>query len=218
VIRPLLALAAAVAAGAVLSLAAGAPDQAQAAPCPAPTVTNSAGTLTLTGTTPCDDEPEKFFVLCSGGTARFDYYVNNTLVGTFDTGVACGSPARIVVNGNYGADLLDLTQVTAATGFTGISQPNVLDGGADGDVLASGPLASSDVGGYGSDILLLRNGKADQADCGPDTDAVQTDTLGTDSLTGCEVVDAAVAPASPKKKCKKKHGKKRHCKKRRAAT
>jgi hypothetical protein len=218
VIRPLLALAAAIAAGAVLSLAVRGSEQAQAAPCPAPTITDSAGTLRIAGTSPCDDDPEEFFVVCSDGTVRFDYYVNTASVGRIDTGVACGSPTRIVVTGSYGADLIDLTGVSAVNGFTGISQPNILDGGADGDLLAAGPLASTDVGGYGRDILLLRNGKADQADCGPDDDAVQTEAPGTDSLSGCEVVDAAAAPATAKKKCKKKHGKRRHCKKRRAAT
>lgn len=221
-IRPLLAFGAVIAAGAILLLSTGAPQQAEAAPCPAPTITNTAGTLSISGTSPCTDDPEKFFVFCSAGTARFDYYVNSTFVGTIDTGVACGSSARIVLMGNYGADTLDLTAVSAANGFTGITQPNVLDGGADGDLLVPGPMASSDIGGYGSDVMLLRNGKADQADCGPDVDAVQTDPVGTDSLTGCEVVDAAVAPASPakaaKKKCKKTHGKRRHCKKRHSAT
>ena len=219
-IRPLLAIAATITAGAALLLVIATPKRAEAAPCPAPTITNTAGTLSISGTSPCTDDPEKFSVFCSGGTARFDYSVNNTFVGTFDTAVACGAPSRIVVTGNYGADLIDLTRVSHATGFTGINRPDVLDGGVDGDVLAPGSLASSVVGGYGSDILLLRNGTADQADCGPDVDAVQTDQLGIDSLTNCEVVDAAPTPSSSpvKKKCKKKHGKRRHCKKVRAAT
>ena len=216
-IRPLLALAGLITVGALL--AGGTPKRAAAAPCPAPTITNAAGTLSISGTSPCTDDPEKFSVFCSGGTARFDYDVNDTPVGTFDTGVACGAPSRIVVTGNYGADLIDLSRVSPGAGFTGISQPNVLDGGVDGDVLNAGPMASSVIGSYGSDILLLRNGKADHADCGPSVDAVQTDTLGTDSLVDCEVVDASAAPASTpaKKKCKK-HGKKHRCKKRRAAT
>ena len=199
-------------------LAGGASNRAEAAPCPAPTITNMAGTLSISGTSPCSDDPEKFSVFCSGGTARFDYNVNNTPVGIIDTGVACGAPSRIVVTGNYGADLIDLSRVSSGTGFTGISQPNVLDGGADGDVLDAGPMASSVIGSYGSDILLLRNGKADHADCGPDVDAVQTDVAGTDSLAGCEVVDAASAPASAPAKKKCKHGKKHRCKKKRAAT
>ena len=216
-IRLLLAFAATVIVGALL--AGGTSNRAEAAPCPAPTITNTAGTLSISGASLCTDAPERFSVFCSGGTARFDYDVNATPVGTFDTGVACGAPSRIVVTGNYGDDLIDLSRVSPGAGFTGISQPNVLDGGADGDVLDAGPMASTVIGSYGSDILLLRNDKADHADCGPDVDAVQTDAPGTDSLVGCEVVDAASAPASSpsKKKCKK-HGKKHRCKKKRAAT
>jgi hypothetical protein len=218
VIRPLLALAGATAVGAVVLLAAPGTRHAEAAPCPPPLFTNSAGTLSISGASACTDDPEQLSVLCSAGTVHLDYSVNGNPSQTYDSAVACGAPSRIVVAGNYGADQIDLARVSAANGFTGISQPNVLDGGADADVLAPGPLASSDVGSYGSDILLLRNGKADQANCGPDVDAVQTDAPGTDSLTDCEVVDAAATPASPKKKCKKKHGKRHHCKKRRAAT
>jgi hypothetical protein len=223
VIRPLLAAAAVSAAGAVLLVAGGSANRAEAAPCPAPTITSTAGTLSISGTPPCNDDPERFSVSCSGGTVHFYYTVNTVLVGTFDTAVACGSPSRIAVTGDYGADQIDLTRVSRATGFTGINQANVLNGGVDGDLLAPGPMASSDIGGYGSDILLLRNGAADHADCGPDTDAVQTDSRGEDSLVDCEVVDAAATPQGPvqtaKKKCKKRHGKKRHrCKKRHAAT
>ena len=189
-IRPLLA-AAALICGAVLLVSTDSPQRAQAAPCPAPTVTNSSGTLSIAGTSPCNDDPETFSVLCSGGTARFDYSVNTAFVGTIDTAVGCGAPSRIEVDGNYGADLIDLSRVSAANGFTGINRPNVLNGGADGDVLVPGPLASSDLGDAGSDILMLRNGVSDQADCGPDLDAVQTDAPGTDVLANCEVVDAA---------------------------
>lgn len=216
-IRPLLALAGLVTVGALL--AAGTSKRAEAAPCPPPLSTNSAGTLSISGALACTDDPEQFSVFCSTGTVHVDYSVNGNSATTFDTTIACGAPSRILVTGNYGADLIDLSRVSPAAGFTGISQPNVLDGGADGDVLNAGPMASSVVGSYGSDILLLRNGKADHADCGPDVDAVQTDTPGTDSLADCEVVDAASAPASapPKKKCKK-HAKKHRCKKKRAAT
>jgi hypothetical protein len=216
VIRLLLGFTATVTVGALL--AGGTSRRAEAAPCPPPTIANTAGTLSISGTSPCSDDPEKFSVFCSSATAHFVYDVNNTPAGTFDTGVPCGAPSRIVVMGNYGADLIDLSRVSPGAGFTGINQPNVLDGGPYGDVLNAGPMASTVIGSYGSDILLLRNGKADHADCGPDIDAVQTDASGTDSLVGCEVVVAA-APASsaPKKKCKK-HGKKHRCKKKRAAT
>lgn len=198
-------------------------DRAQAAPCPAPTVINLAGNVSISGTSPCDDDPENFSVFCGSGNAQFDYYVNTAFQGTVDTGTACGAVARLTVEGRYGNDLIDLSRVSAANGFTGVTQPHLLDGGADADVIVGAKQSNSVVGGYGSDLALLRNGVADSADCGPDIDAVQADTAAMDSVTSCEIGDflpaAATAPtATTKKKCKKKHGHKRRCKRKHAAT
>jgi hypothetical protein len=202
-------------------------DRAQAAPCPAPTVINLAGNVSISGTSPCDDDPENFSVFCGSGTARFDYYVNTAFVGTFDTATACGAVGRITLEGRYGDDLIDLSRVSTANGFTGVNQAHILDGGAGSDVIVGAKQSNSVLGGYGSDIALLRNGVSDTADCGSDIDAVQADTAGMDSATSCEIADFLPAAATsqapntsqtPKKKCKKKRGKRRHCKKRHAAT
>jgi Ca2+-binding RTX toxin-like protein len=186
-------------------------------------VLNLSGNVSISGTTPCDDDPERFSVFCGGGHAKFDYYVNDTFVATVDTGTACGAVARFSVDGRYGDDLIDLSRVSAADGFTGIDLPNIITGGAGADLLVGAQLANSVSGGSGNDIVMVRNGVPDTADCGTEIDAVQTDQSGVDSLTSCELVDplptaatpAAPAPTTPKKKCKKKHGHKK-CKKRRA--
>jgi hypothetical protein len=223
---PLLAsisLTIATAAVTLLLLAASHPSQATAAPCPAPTVLNLSGNVSISGTTPCDDDPERFSVFCGGGHAKFDYYVNDTFVATVDTGTACGAVARFSVDGRYGDDLIDLSRVSAADGFTGMNLPNIITGGAGADLLVGAALPNSVSGGSGNDIVIVRNGVPDMADCGTEIDAVQTDQSGVDSLTSCELVDplptaatpAAPAPTTPKKKCKKKHGHKK-CKKRRA--
>jgi hypothetical protein len=200
-------------------------DPAQAAPCPAPTIINLAGNVSISGTSPCDDDPENFSVFCGSGDAQFDYYVNNTYAGTYDTGTACAAVARLTVEGRYGDDLIDLSRVSAANGFTGVTQPHLLDGGAGGDVIVGAKQPNSVVGGYGSDLALLRNGVADSVDCGPDIDAVQADTAAVDSATSCEIGDFLPAAAGPPgagakttKKCKKKPGHKRRCKRKRAAT
>src|SRR3954452_13907448 len=69
------------------------PPAANAAPCPAPTVIDLVGNLSISGTPPCDDDPETISVFCGSGTVRFDYYVNDTYVGIIDIAVACGSPS-----------------------------------------------------------------------------------------------------------------------------
>jgi hypothetical protein len=119
------------------------------------------------------------------------------------------------VLGNYGEDVIDLSSVTRAAGFSGIVQ-NTIDGGGSGDFLVGSPLPDLVLGGSGNDILRLRDGVADTADCGADYDAVESDQAGVDSLVNCEIADLSPAPApAPAKKCKKKkHGHKRHCKKR----
>lgn len=192
------------------------PAPASAAPCPTPTTSFTNGVLSISGTSPCSFDPEGFSVFCAA-TVRFDYSVNATPQGSVDTGVACGAPTSISVSGGYGADEIDLTRVTRAAGFTGISQPNMLDGGPDGDLLKPGPLSSTDLGGSGNDILLIRNGAPDTADCGDGVDAVQADqpSLDTVSAATCELRDVLPEPAA-NKKCKK-HRRHRKCKKRTAA-
>jgi hypothetical protein len=198
-------------------IAGGASERAQAAPCPAPTVSNTGGVVSIQGTNPCDDDPEGFAVRCEAGTVRFDYVVNFIAVGPFDTTYSCAATTQLKVFGNYGGDNIDLTRVSAANGFTGISQPNLIDGGPQGDLLSGSPLRDSVVGGSGEDIVLLRDGAADSADCGSEIDAVQADYSGLDSLTNCEISDIAPAPVAAVKKCKKKGNaraaKKRRCKK-----
>ena len=95
---PLTTISLTIAAAAItlLLLAASHPSQAAAAPCPAPTVLNLSGSVSISGTTPCDDDPERFLVLCGSGHAKFDYYVNDTFVATEDTGTACGAVARLL--------------------------------------------------------------------------------------------------------------------------
>jgi hypothetical protein len=218
------ALGAAVALAALAISASAGSDPAQAAPCPAPTVINLAGNLSISGTSPCDDDPENFSVFCGIGTARFDYYVNTALQGTVDTGTSCAAVAHLTIEGRYGDDLIDLSRVSAANGFTGVSEPHVLDGGAGSDLLVGAKQSNSVLGGPGSDIVMLRNGVPDTADCGADIDAVQADTTGMDSATSCEIADflpsgVKAGPNVVPKKCKKKrHGKKHRCKKRHAAT
>jgi hypothetical protein len=207
-----------------LSLSASAPPAAQAAPCPAPTFS---GNLTIAGTPPCDVESEIFNVYCSAGNVFVDYGVNDNLQGPVDSGVACSAPTQITVDGYIGGDRIDLSRVSAAGGFTGINQPNVLFGSFGNDILIGSPLPDSASGSIGSDILLMRDGVADTVDCGADLDFAQVDQQGTDSVTGCEFIDflptplaATAAPVTTTKKCKKKHrsavaAKKKRCKKKR---
>jgi hypothetical protein len=210
--------------GALALVASGGPDRAQAAPCPAPTIINLAGNVSISGTSPCDDDPENFSVFCGNGNAQFDYYVNGTFAGTYDTGTACGAVGHLSLDGLYGDDLIDLSRVSTSNGFTGVNQPHVLDGGAGADLLVGAVQPNSVLGGSGDDVALLRNGVADTADCGADIDAVQADTTSLDSVTSCEIADFVPSATKgspnvvPKKKCKKKHAKRHHCKKRHAAT
>ena len=190
---------------AALLLAADSPERARAAPCQAPDYAIAAGNLSIVGTT-CDFNPELFRVFCSAGTVQFEYRVNGSLVGVFDTTTACGAPSRLTVTGNGGEDTIDLSAVTAAAGFTAINQPNTLDGGYQGDILIGSALPDSVLGGPGPDIVLLRDGAADSADCGDDIDAAQADRATLDALSNCEVADVLPAPAA--KKCKKRKGRK----------
>lgn len=185
----------AAAALAALWLSAAGPQHAAAAPCPVPTYgIDAGGNLTIQGTAPCADDPEVIAPYCSGGTVWFDYDVSGAPQGPFNTTVACGMPRRLSVLGNAGDDTLDLSRVSAATGFGGVDQPNVIDGGPGRDALVASPTANTVRGGSDNDIALVRNGVGDGVDCGDGIDAVQSDQAGVDSLSGCEVVDLAPEP------------------------
>jgi hypothetical protein len=198
------------------------PHRADAAPCPLPTYgMDASGNLSIQGTGVCAEEPEGIAPFCSVATVWFDYSVNGVQQGPFDTGVGCGAPTRLTVFGNPGDDLLNLSQVSAANGFTGITQPSFIDGGSGSDTLILGSVTSNAVGGSGNDIVFARNGFGDFVDCGEGLDAVQSDQQGVDSLLNCEIVDLtpSVAPAPVTgrtgrraralKRCKRKHGKAR---------
>jgi hypothetical protein len=174
-----------------------APDSVRAAPCPSPTYGLGGGDLSIQGTAPCADEPERFAVYCEAGTVRFEYEVNEVLQGLTDTGVGCGTPARVSVRGNAGDDTIDLSRVTAANGFTGIARPNLIDGGYGKDELIASQMGNEILGGLQNDIILARNGARDTVDCGGGTDAVQADAAGVDALSNCELIDLALTPAPP---------------------
>jgi hypothetical protein len=172
-------------------------DRAAAAPCPAPTYGLAAGVLSIQGTVPCSEEEEEFAVFCEAGTIRFEYTVNGVLQGSNDTTVGCGSPTRLEVHGRAGNDTIDLSRVTAANGFTGIAEPNLIDGGSDRDQLIASQMASELLGGPQNDIILARNGAHDTVDCGEGTDAALSDQAGVDALSNCEVVDLLPTAAAP---------------------
>jgi hypothetical protein len=187
-----------VAVGVVLAAVAAtwsAPDNAGAAPCPSPTFGMGSGELSIQGTAPCAEEPERFTVFCEAGTVRFNYTVNDVLQGQTDTAVSCGAPARLSVHGNAGDDTIDLSGVTAANGFTGIVRPNLVEGGSGKDELIGGQVPSEILGGTQNDIILARNGVRDIVDCGQGTDAVQSDQAGIDALSNCELTDLLPTPA-----------------------
>jgi hypothetical protein len=170
-------------------------DSARAAPCPLPTFGLAAGELSIQGTAPCAEEPERFAVYCEAGTVRFDYAVNDVPQGQTDTAFSCGSPARLSVHGNAGDDTIDLSEVTAANSFTGITVPNLIEGGSGKDELLGSQMPSEFLGGTQNDIILARNGVRDTVDCGQGTDAVQADQAGLDALSNCELMDLLPAPA-----------------------
>ncbi len=173
------------------------PPPVSAAPCPPITVTlDGGGNLSIQGTTPCDVDPESFTPACTAGTVHVDYTVNGAPQGTTNTGVACGAPRSLSVFGRDGEDEIDLSQVSAANGFTGINQPNVIDGGSGLDTLIGGPTPGVIRGGTQNDFVLARNGVADTVDCGDGLDAVQSDAAGVDSISNCEIED--IAPTPPK--------------------
>jgi hypothetical protein len=178
-----------------LALRGSAPDSAEAAPCPLPTYGLASDVLSIQGTFPCSEESEGFSVYCAAGAVQFEYEVNGVALGSTDTAVGCGSPRRLSVDGNAGDDTIDLSRVSAGNGFTGIDEPNLVEGGYGRDVLVGGQMPGELLGGPQSDIVLARNGVRDTVDCGEGTDAVQTDQAGVDTLSNCELIDLLPTPA-----------------------
>jgi hypothetical protein len=174
-----------------------APDSARAAPCPVPSFEFGGGDLSIQGTPPCAEETESFAVYCEAGTVRFEYGVNDVPQGQFDTEVGCESPARLSVHANAGDDTVDLSKVTPTNGFTGIAEPNLIEGGSGKDELIGSQMSSEILGGTQNDIILARNGAHDTVDCGQGTDAVLADQAGVDSLSNCELMDLLPTPAAP---------------------
>ncbi len=174
-----------------------APDSAGAAPCPLPSFGFGGGVLSIQGTPPCAEESERFDVYCEAGTVRFEYAVNDVLQGQIDTEVGCGSPARLAVHANAGDDTIDLSKITVANGFTGFTEPNLVEGGSGKDELVGSQTPSEILGGTQNDIILARNGVHDTVDCGQGTDAVQADQAGVDALSNCELMDLLPTSAAP---------------------
>jgi hypothetical protein len=210
----ILATAAALAVVLLVSLAADRPQQADAAPCQAPDHVAGAGVLQIKGDPACDHLDETFIVYCLGGTIQYFYDVEGQQIPDNNTMLACSAPATISVLGLQGEDDLNLASVTAANGFTGIAQ-NDLQGGTDSDKATGGSLrdvisggpgndlldggggGDSVLGDAGADILQLRDGAADSADCGTEFDAAQTDQQTLDAVANCEIVDFLPAPTPP---------------------
>lgn len=128
---------------------------------------------------------------------RFEYGVNSTPQGSTDTSVPCGTPKRLSVFGNAGDDTVDLSRVAPGAGFTGITAPNVIDGGYGKDLLIASAMPNDIQGGPEEDMIFARNGAGDRVDCGPGTDAAQSDQPGVDALSNCEIVDLLPAPPTP---------------------
>jgi hypothetical protein len=175
----------------------GGTQQAHAAPCPMPTYEMVGGNLSIHGTTPCSEDAEVITPFCSGGTVWFEYGVNGVLLGPINTALGCGTPTQLSVFGNAGDDALDLSRVSLPGGFTGIAQPNLIDGGYGRDTLIASPTPNVMHGGPDSDIVLARNGVSDTVDCGEGIDAVQSDQASVDALSGCEITDLVATAAAP---------------------
>src|SRR5262249_15380069 len=99
--------------------------------------------------------------------------------------------------GDAGDDTIDLSKVIPANGFTGITEPNLIEGGSGEDELVGSQLPSDFLGGTQNDIIQARNGVRDTVDCGQGTDAVQSDQAGIDALSNCELTDFLPTPVVP---------------------
>ena len=216
------ALAAAAAFAALLLSGPAGPPAAQAAPCTiTPTSSFLGGELAISGGSCADVDfaAEEFTVYCSSGAVRLIYKID---ADTNDTplGPACSAPTRIRVTGFSGPNVIDLSLVSAVTGFSSVVGPNELSGGPQADRVLGTSFPDAISTAAGDDRILIRDGRADAADCGAGADNVQADQASLDSLAGCELADllaeppAAIqtgqtaAPAPKPRKCKKMKGKK----------
>ena len=71
-----------------------------------------------------------------------------------------------------------------------------MEGSPFGDVIAGGPGPDDIAAGAGDDLLKLRDGAADSADCGAGTDTAEVDAAG-DVLAACETVSFPPPPPPP---------------------
>ncbi len=87
-------------------------------------------------------------------------------------------------------DLISNVENVAGTAFADVLRgddgPNILSGSGGNDVLEGRAGADRLFGSGGDDALDIRDGGADRADCGTETDSVTADPPGTDTLIACE--------------------------------
>jgi hypothetical protein len=183
------------------------PTEAKAASCTVASPSFFGGVLAIQGGT-CADVPEvaeDFTVYCASGAARLTYRTDGVPDDT-PLGPACSAPTRIRVSGFSGPNVIDLSLVTAAAGFTSVTGPNELSGGSAADRIFGSAFPDTIAASAGDDRLFLRDGRKDSADCGAGSDNAQADAASIDALSGCEVADRLPEAAKPKK-CKKKKSK-----------
>jgi Ca2+-binding RTX toxin-like protein len=132
---------------------------------------------------------------------------NDTLNGAGGGDRLTGNEGADVFVGGSGTDVADYSNRTADLDISIDGAPNdgapaegddvrsdVEDvvGGQGDDVLSGSSAVNRLAGESGDDTLLVRDGVADTADCGPGTDSVSADLL--DTVTpDCETVDSAFA-------------------------
>jgi hypothetical protein len=209
------------------------PDPAAAASCTVvPEFGASGNTVIINGGSCKDvaDRSETFVVSCVAGGIRVHYTLSPDPGGPTDSGYPCASWGAIEVRGYSGPDTIDLSQVSAANGFTAMTGPNRAIGDSEGDQVTGSAFADNVTTGDGADTVLVRDGRSDSVDCGPGQDAAQADQQSVDSVANCEITSflaepvTAIAPvttaAAATKKCKKKRrsaaaAKKKRCKKKR---
>ena len=102
---------------------------------------------------------------------------NDVIRGTQGLDSLCGRAGRDVLRGRGGHDRL-----------WGNRDRDVLIGGAGNDILEPGPSIDRVFGDDGADRLLLRDGVADVASCGPGRDVVFADRRDKMAKKNCEVV------------------------------
>jgi len=129
---------------------------------------------------------------------------NDVLKGGAGTNVAsyADAPKGVTVALTYASGFAQdtgdgLQRLYDISGLTGSAFGDLLTGDAAANRIDAGGGADTINAGDGADTVLLRDGVADQADCGGASDTVESDAQGLDVLTGCEQVTFApfVAPA-----------------------